>query len=459
MKIKVINKPYREVMAERDNNRKEHRKPIKPNIFFRTLMRLVSIPDLISTKFSYKKRGMERLGKKEPAFFLMNHSSFIDLEIAATVLYPRPFNIVATTDAFMGKEWLMRKIGCIPTKKFVSDPTLVKDMMYAIKKLRTSVVMYPEVGYSIDGRATVLPDSIGKCVKLLGVPLVMIRTYGAFTRDPLYNNLQRRKVKVSASLEYLLSPEEIEKTSAEDITKLIREKFSFDNFSWQKENGVKVDEPFRADGLERILYKCPACKSEGKTLGKGIHLTCEACGKKYTLGEDGQMYSEGGVCEFAHIPVWYDWERAEVKKEIEEGKYSFDEDVEILVSFDTSRVYRVGDGRLLHDEHGFILTGEDLHYEQKPLSSYSMCVDFNWYELGDIVSIGDSKCLYYCFPKNKAVPVVKVRLATEEIYKKTKAAYDEHLRECAAKRTAAECHPECEVKQRLSDCPRENTVS
>ena len=44
---------------------------------------------------------------------------------------------------------------------------------------------------------------------IFGAPVVMIRTYGAFARDPLYNNLQLRKVKVSARMEYLLSPEEI----------------------------------------------------------------------------------------------------------------------------------------------------------------------------------------------------------------------------------------------------------
>lgn len=424
MKIKVIDKPYKELMAEKEAHPIKHRKPIKPNIFFRTLMRLVSIPDLLATKFKFKKIGMERLGKKEPAFFLMNHSSFIDLEIAASVLYPRPFNIVATTDAFMGKDWLMRQIGCIPTKKFVADPTLVKDMMYTVKKLNSSVVMYPEVGYSIDGRATVLPDSIGKCVKLLGVPLVMIRTYGAFTRDPLYNNLQRRKVKVSADLEYLLSKDEIGEMSAEDITKLIKERFSFDNFKWQKENGIKVSEPFRADGLNRVLYKCPACLAEGKTEGKGIHLSCKSCGKKYTLDEYGQLFSENGECEFSHIPDWYDWEREEVKKEIREGKYSFDEEVEIFASIDTKRVFKLGDGRLTHNENGFTLTADDLFYEQKPLSSYSICADFNWYEIGDIVLIGDHNCLFYCFPKDQTAPVVKVRLAAEEIYKSAKAAFE-----------------------------------
>ena len=43
-----------------------------------------------------------------------------------------------------------------------------------------------------------------------------------------------------------------------------------------------------------------------------------------------------------------------------------------------------------------------------------------WYELGDMVCIGDNKRLYYCFPKTDA-PVAKARLAAEELYKLTKA--------------------------------------
>ena len=40
-------------------------------------------------------------------------------------------------------------------------------------------MLFPEAGYSFDGTSTTLPDSIGKFVKVLGIPLVMITTYGA----------------------------------------------------------------------------------------------------------------------------------------------------------------------------------------------------------------------------------------------------------------------------------------
>ncbi|MBQ3065888.1 MAG: hypothetical protein IJC98_06605, partial [Clostridia bacterium] len=53
---------------------------------------------------------------------------------------------------------------------------------------------------------------------------------------------------------------------------------------------------------------------------------------------------------------------------------------------------------------------------QKPLSSYSLNADYYWYEIGDVISIGDVNGLYYCFPKGDGDIVAKTRLATEELY-------------------------------------------
>lgn len=416
MKIKSKKLSYEQVMKLPEQPRLQ---PKKPNIAVRTLLKLLAYPDLIATKFSCKTVGMEKLGKDEPCLILMNHSSFIDLKIAFSVLYPRPFNIVCTSDGFVGKEKMMRSAGCIPTVKFVTDLGLVRDMFTVTRKLKSSILMYPEASYTFDGTATTLPDSLGNCVKSLKVPLVVIKTHGAFARDPLYNNLQLRKVKVSAEVEYVLSPEEIKKLSGEEITRIIREKFTFDNFRWQQENKIEINESFRADHLNRVLYKCPNCKSEGTTLGKGTKLVCSNCKKEYELTPYGFMKALSGETEFDHIPDWYQWERECVRDEILKGEYKLDIPVDIYMMVDTKSIYNVGDGRLTHNEDGFHLTGCDgqLDYYQKPLSSYSLYSDYYWYEMGDMICIGDPKALYYCFPKVKGDFVAKTRLAAEELYK------------------------------------------
>ena len=421
MKIKIKKLSYEKVLALPPQ---KHKKPLRQNFFFRLLLKVVSLPDLIATHFRVRKVGMERLGRREPALFLMNHSSFIDLEIASSVLFPRPFNIVCTWDGFVGKKLLMRLLGCIPTHKFVTDLNLVKDIFYAIRELKSSVLMFPEACYTFDGTATPLPETLGHMVKKLGAPVVLISTQGAFTRDPLYNNLQRRRVKVSAEMRYLLSPEELAEMSVEEINALLAESFSFDSFRWQQENRVCVDEKFRADSLNRVLYKCPACLAEGRMQGDGTTITCHACGKAYELDEYGYMKALTGETEFPHLPDWTAWERECVRREIEAGEYRMDLSVDLYLLVDTKCLYHVGEGRLLHTAEGFSLTGCDgrLEYSQRAIASYTLNSDYFWYEIGDVICIGNNAVQYYCFPRDAGDVVTKARFATEELYKLQKAA-------------------------------------
>ena len=416
MRIRTKEMSYEQVLVQKPY---EHKRPMKQSILLRKVVNIASFFWLLLLRFKCEKIGMEKLEKDEPCLILMNHSSFIDLAIVAKLFGDRSYQIVCTLDGFVGKGWLMRWLGCIPTKKFITDTTLVRDMVFATKKLKSSIVMYPEASYSFDGTATDLPSSMGKCLKLLQVPVVMVRTYGAFSRDPLYNGLQVRKVKVSAEVEYLLSPEEIKEKSAEELNAILKEQFTFDHFKWQQENEIRIKEKFRADYLNRVLYKCPHCGAEGKMLGKGIHIMCHACNKRYELTEYGYMKAINGDTEIDHIPDWYQWERECVRQEILDGAYLLDIPVEIYMMVNTDCVYHVGDGQLRHTKEGFELKGCEgkLEYSQPPEASYSLYSDFYWYEIGDVICIGNTDKQYYCFPKEKSDVVAKTRLATEELYK------------------------------------------
>ena len=149
--------------------------------------------------------------------------------------------------------------------------------------------MYPEASYSFDGTATPLPQKLGVLIKKLGIPVVTVMTDGAFLRDPLYNGLQKRKVKVSAEVKCLFTATEIAEKTAEELSAALEEEFTFDNFARQAENKIAVTEKFRADGLERILYRCANCGSEEKMTGKGISLKCGNCGKEYEEFKRGKL--------------------------------------------------------------------------------------------------------------------------------------------------------------------------
>lgn len=415
MKIKVSEMPYSEVIKLPHAS---HKKPTKPNPFLKRLIKTLSDSSLKKIGFTYEIGDMKSVSDDTPCLILMNHSSFIDLEIAAKILYPRPYHIVCTSDGFVGKESLMRGIGCIPTTKFVTDATLVKDMHYALTKLKNSVLMYPEASYSFDGTSSKLPHTIAKCIKLLKVPVVMIKTAGAFSHDPLYNMLKVRNVPVSAKMHCVLTPEEIENLSTSEIYSIIKKEFTFDYFKWQQDNKIEISEDFRADGLNRVLYKCPHCMSEDSMEGIGSNIVCHNCNASYELTTLGYLKNNSDTSIFTHVPDWYKWERECVRKEIEDGTYNITADVDIMMMVDYKSIYHVGSGVLTHNLNGFNLIGCDgeLSFSCKPTQTYSCYSDYYWYEIGDVICIGDTQTSYYCFPKDSGDIVAKIRLATEELY-------------------------------------------
>ena len=424
MKTTIKNMDYDQVMALL---RPGHILPKKPSFFWQTIVRAICNLGMGGCKLDYTVEGLDKIAKDEPCLILMNHTCFADMCIAYKLLYPRRFNIVCSNDGFIGfwglMGWAMRKIGCFSTQKFVTDLQLVQDMEYCFKKLNSSVLMYPEASYSFDGTATMLPRKFGVLLKKFDVPVIMIETSELYLRNPLYNELQIRKGANARARAYLLySREDVREKSVRELSDGIDAAFGFDHFKWQKEHQFEINDDFRADGLHRILYKCAHCGEEGKMEGKGTVLTCHHCGKQYELTSLGELKALEGETEISHIPDYYRWERKQVKQEILDGTYHLDTDVQIAMQVDFKAIYMVGEGHLTHDRTGFHLTGCDgkLDYTQKPQSCYSLYADYYWYEIDDVICIGDSQVHYFCFLKNRA-PVAKVRLACEEMYKLYKA--------------------------------------
>ena len=76
MKIKTKNlSPEKALTLEKPLRKK----PMKPDIVWRSLIWLLSQLELLATRFSYTKERMEFA--KGPCLVLMNHSGFIDLKI------------------------------------------------------------------------------------------------------------------------------------------------------------------------------------------------------------------------------------------------------------------------------------------------------------------------------------------------------------------------------------------
>jgi hypothetical protein len=140
------------------------RDPIPTRWFLRPLTYLLSLPDTLLHRTRIHRDGVE--GLKPPYVLLCNHNAFLDFKVATRAIFPKRANYVVAIDGFIGREWLLRNVGCICKRKFTSDIRLVKQLIKVIRN-KDIAVIYPEARYSLCGTTAVLPASLGKLCKLL----------------------------------------------------------------------------------------------------------------------------------------------------------------------------------------------------------------------------------------------------------------------------------------------------
>lgn len=362
-------------------------------------------------------------GVKAPYLLLVTHSSMVDFNIMLKLTHPEPVNNVMTLEGFNTyTELLMRSLGVLGTRKFITDMHLVKNIKYCVDKLKTIFALFPEARYSLDGCTSYLPDSLGKLVKVLKVPVVVLQIHGNFVASPQWNKINK-KTPVEAKMIKILTPEQAKTMSADEINQLIREYFQYDDFAWQLEKKMKITHPKRANGLHRLLYKCAACHTEGEMDSEGIKLWCNRCGKSWIMTEYGQLEAQTGETEFSHIPDWSNWERACVREEIENGTYYFEDDVRIETLPSSLRFYKQGMGKLIQTCTETRVEcnayGEPYTLVRSAKNLDSMHIEYDYLGRGDCVDISEPDDSFWCYTTKRDV-ITKIAFATEEMHKLSK---------------------------------------
>ena len=384
----------------------------------RPLIWLLSFPDVKKHKSKITKINME--GIEPPYLLLVNHNAFLDFKVVAKGTFPHRTNSVVAIDGFLIGEWLLRTVGCICKRKFTKDLTTVKHLKKVINN-KDIAVLYPEARYSLCGTNAVLPDSVGKLAKFLKVPVVTFINHGHHINSPFWN-LHERGIHTESTMKWVLKSQDLKRMDIEEINNIIQKEFKYDDYKWQWENKIKVTYEKRAEGLHKVLYQCPKCNAEYKMSSHNDKLTCSSCGKSWTINEYSRLSGDDGITEFEHIPDWYEWERANVKKEVEEGRYNFSCEARVDSLPNAKGYINLGMAKLTHNMQGFKVEGDyngEKYFVDKPVSSlYSCHIEYNYLgKHGDCIDLNTLTDTYYIYPKDCEFSVTKIALATEELYK------------------------------------------
>ena len=398
--------------------------PVRTRWYLHPITLLLSIPTVMLHRNKLKKIGMK--GIKPPYVLLCNHNAFMDFKVATKAIFPHRANYVVAIDGFIGREWLLRNVGCICKRKFTNDVMLIRQLKRTIDNGDIAVI-YPEARYSLCGTTAILPESLGKMCRLLGVPVVSLICHGHHVNAPFWNTRNRGVAPTEAEMTLLLTAEQLKSTPVAEINRKIVEAFQYDDFAWQKEKGIKIDYPKRAEGLEKVLYQCPACGKEYGMRSRGAQLSCSHCGKVWDMTELGELKAVSGDTEFSHIPDWYEWERANVRAEIDAGKYDSGElQVDVWTLPNAVKFQHLGEGTLRHSMNGFSVKGTDVDGDpfgnDWPVPAlYSCHIEYDYLgRYGDCVDLNTLEDTWYIYPKGNEFSVTKFALATEELWKKQK---------------------------------------
>lgn len=384
----------------------------------RPLIWLLSFPDVKKHKAKITKINME--GVEPPYLLLVNHNAFLDFKVVAKATFPHRTNSIVAIDGFIIGEWLLRTVGCICKRKFTNDITVVRHLKTVIDYGDIPIV-YPEARYSLCGTNAVLPDSMGKLAKLLKVPVVTFINHGHHINSPFWN-LHERNTRTESTMKCILSKEQLKAMSVEEINAVIQKEFVYDDYKWQWENKIRVEYEKRAEGLHSVLYQCPKCKTEYRMGSKGDKIFCTHCGKSWTMSEYGKLSGDDGITEFDHIPDWYEWERNNVRKEVEQGTYSLSADARVDSLPNAKGYINLGKAKLTHDMNGFCVegeyNGEAYNIVRSVESMYSCHIEYNYLgKHGDCIDLNTLTDTYYIYPEGENFSVTKMALATEELYK------------------------------------------
>ena len=405
------------------------RKPYRQNTLLLPLIWIASWFMTRSGKLKIQKIGLDELNP--PYLVLSQNQGFSDYYITPLALFHRRANYVSDVEGFaaFGK-WLYRRIGCVATRRYAGDPALVRNIRHVVEKNGDIIVIYPEARHSNVGTHSALPKSVGKLVKLLGLPVVVQKLHGSYLTSPIWDEEHRRKVPLCSTLEKVLTPEDITSLSAEEITTLLNEHFKYDEYRWQYENGIRIDYANRSEGLHNVLYLCPNCRMEYAMRSHAYVLECAVCGKAWEMDEFGRLSATECDTEFPHIPDWYEYERHETQKQIASGTYHLN--VEVLVDAipNEKGFVHLGKGHLTHNADGFVFAvadqGGPLHFSSRAM--YSVHTEYNYRGKGNCVVLSTRGCCYYLYPVHNDCNVTKIQFAAEEFYARVKSNCSEIIK-------------------------------
>ncbi len=229
--------------------------------------------------------------RRTPFVLLANHSFALDV-----VHVPMPFRItpqiVASRDMFVNpfERFMLTYIArCIMAPKGGGDVRTVKELMRAVA-VGYPILLFPEGDISFFGRSSELPKSIAMLVRKLGLDVITCRVSGGYLSAPRWAKSPRGNRAIELRYELAVTGAEAATLSLGELHGVLADRLSHDDYAFQRVTMASHPSDRGAEGLEDVLYACPACHGVVCIEASGNQIRCGNCGASGTIDQFGFIH-------------------------------------------------------------------------------------------------------------------------------------------------------------------------
>lgn len=323
-----------------------------------------------------KSRKFREQKKNGAMLVLSNHVSSLDFAYFTPPFWGRKISYVVAENMMYSTPLFAKVIKgyhAITKKQFYADFTCIKN----IKKYLDagiSVVLCPEGKVSAEGKTGPIAFSVAKLVKWLGYPVASSVIKGGGLLRPKWAYTSRRG-KAECDMDIMLTAEEVASKSLPEIMRAIDSALAHNEHVWQRENGIKIRGKRYAEGLERLLYKCPSCGAEFTMRTKGDTIYCAHCGAAAKYAKTGEIlpYGRDAGAYPARIDLWFDEEKRTVENNVAEEGFSLTSPVHLFLENADRNGYRyAASGTLTLDKDNLTFASSTKTRPKTAVSKYKI---------------------------------------------------------------------------------------
>ena len=250
-----------------------------------------------------------------PCLVVANHTTDFD-SLFVAVSFPRHMYYVASEHIFrtrLLRAFFHYMLAPIPKRKGGADVTTAMQM---VRRLRAghSVMLFAEGNKSFDGMTCPVHPATGGMARASGATLITYRLTGGYFTHPRWARTVRRG-KVTGAPVGVYPPAVLAAMTDAQVNRLIAADIAEDAYARQQAENIPYRGKRLAEGIENVLYLCPACGMLGRIHGQGNAFACD-CGLRGEYLPTGSL--RGDALPFDTLKAWCAWQQSELGRRLGE---------------------------------------------------------------------------------------------------------------------------------------------